>query len=104
MVDPGCGARCAIRDTGAAGEGSYQWTVTVFDETGAAAAGRTAELAEARSRADEALHACAENGGLARPAFARMATRLAGLHVGAFWDPDDPTLISLPGPAWLDAR
>jgi hypothetical protein len=29
--------------------------------------------------------------------------RLAGLHVGAFWDPDDPTLISLPGPAWLGA-
>jgi hypothetical protein len=38
------------------------------------------------------------------PRFARIATRLAGLHVGAFWDPDDPTLISLPGPAWLDAR
>jgi hypothetical protein len=33
-----------------------------------------------------------------------MATRLAGLHVGAFWDPDDPTLISLPGPAWPRAR
>jgi hypothetical protein len=36
--------------------------------------------------------------------FARMATRLAGLHVGAFWDPNDPALISLPGPAWLDGR
>jgi hypothetical protein len=40
----------------------------------------------------------------ARLAFARMVTRLAGLHVGAFWDPDDPMLISLPGPAWLGAR
>jgi len=65
MVDPGRGARCAIRDTGAPGEGRYHWTVTVFDETDPVAAGRTAELAEARSQADEALHACAENGGLA---------------------------------------
>jgi hypothetical protein len=32
----------------------------------------------------------------ARLAFARMPTKLAGLHVGAFWDPDDPALISLP--------
>ena len=76
----------------------------MFDETDPVAAGRTAEPAEARSRADDALHACAENGGLARLAFARMATRLAGLHVGAFWDPDDPTLISLPGPAWFNAE
>jgi hypothetical protein len=75
MVDPGRGARCGIRDAAA------------FDEPDPMAARRTAELAEARSRADEALHACAENGGLARLAFARMATRLAGLHVGAFWDP-----------------
>ena len=29
--------------------------------------------------------------------------RLAGLHVGAFWDPGDPVLISLPGPAWRGA-
>jgi hypothetical protein len=32
-----------------------------------------------------------------RPARARIATRLAGLRVGAFWKPGDPTLISLPG-------
>ena len=31
-------------------------------------------------------------------------TRLAGPHVGAFWRPGDPALISLPGPAWLGAR
>ena len=31
----------------------------------------------------------------------RMAPGLAGLRVGAFWEPDDPALISLPGPAWL---
>jgi hypothetical protein len=29
MVDPGRGTRCAIRDTGAPGEGRYHWTVTV---------------------------------------------------------------------------
>jgi hypothetical protein len=102
-VDPGRGARCAIRDTGAPGGGRYHWTIRVFCEPDPVAAGRTGKLAEARSRADEALHACAENGGLARLAFARMATRLAGLHVGAFWDPDDPALISFPGPAWLNA-
>jgi hypothetical protein len=33
----------------------------------------------------------------------RMAPRLAGLRVGAFWEPGDPALISLPGPAWLGA-
>ena len=33
-----------------------------------------------------------------------IATRLAGPRVGAFWKPGDPALISLPGPAWLDAR
>ena len=36
-----------------------------------------------------------------RPARARIATRLAGPRVGAFWKPGDPALISLPGPAWL---
>jgi hypothetical protein len=33
----------------------------------------------------------------------RMAPGLAGLRVGAFWEPGDPALISLPGPAWLGA-
>jgi hypothetical protein len=32
-----------------------------------------------------------------------MAPGLAGLRVGAFWEPGDPALISLPGPAWLGA-
>jgi hypothetical protein len=39
-----------------------------------------------------------------RPAGARIATRLAEPRVGAFWKPSDPTLISMPGPAWLSAR
>src|SRR5580704_171973 len=55
MVDPGCGTRCAIRDTGAPGEGRYHWTVTVFAETDPVAARRTGELAEAGSRAETAL-------------------------------------------------
>jgi len=55
MVDPGCGARCAIRDTGATGSDRYRWTVTVFGETGPVAAGRTGELGQARSQAETAL-------------------------------------------------
>jgi hypothetical protein len=55
MVDPGCGARCAIRDTGAAGSDHYHWTVTVLGEPDPVAAGRTAELVEARSQAEAAL-------------------------------------------------
>ena len=32
MVDPRSGARCAIRDTRAAGDECYYWTVTVIGE------------------------------------------------------------------------
>jgi hypothetical protein len=62
MVDPECGARCAIRDTGAPGEGRYHWTGTVLDETDPVAAGRTGELGQARSQAEVALHAYVEGG------------------------------------------
>jgi hypothetical protein len=62
MVDPGFGARCAIRDTGVRGEGRYHWTVTLFGETDPVAAGRTGKLAEARSRAEGALLAYLEGG------------------------------------------
>jgi hypothetical protein len=62
MVGPDCGARCAIRDTGAAGEGRYHWTVTVFGETDPVAAGRTGGLGEARSQAEGALLAYVEGG------------------------------------------
>jgi hypothetical protein len=64
MVDSGCGARCAIRDTRAAGGERYQWTVTVVGELAPVAAGRTGEPAEARSRAEGALLAYAEGGGV----------------------------------------
>jgi hypothetical protein len=55
MVDPPSGARCAIRDTRAAGEERYHWTVAVVGEPELVAAGRSAELAEARSQAEAAL-------------------------------------------------
>jgi hypothetical protein len=58
MVDPGRGARGAIRDTGAAGSDRYHWTV--FGETDPVAAGRSGELA--RSRAEGALYAYVEGG------------------------------------------
>jgi len=54
MIDPESGARCAIRDTGAPEAERYFWTVTVFGYH-QLAAGRTPELAEARSRAEAAL-------------------------------------------------
>ena len=38
-----------------------------------------------------------------RPIRARIAIRLAGPRVGAFWRPGNPAWISLPGPAWLGA-
>jgi hypothetical protein len=41
---------------------------------------------------------------LGRAPRARIATRLAGPRIGAFWKPGDPALISFPGPAWLGAR
>jgi hypothetical protein len=52
MVFPGCGARCAIRDTGAPGAGHSHWTVTLFGETDPVETGRTGELGEARSRTE----------------------------------------------------
>jgi hypothetical protein len=62
MVDPGCGGRCAIRDTGAAGPARYHWTVAAFGEPDPVAAGRAGELAGARSRAEGALDAYVAGG------------------------------------------
>jgi hypothetical protein len=56
FVDPQSGGRCAIRDTGVAGAERYSWTVTVFGDH-QMAAGRTGELAAARSQAETALAA-----------------------------------------------
>ena len=54
FVDPGSGARCAVRDTGLLGAARYLWTVTAFGEH-QVAEGRTGELTEARSLAEAAL-------------------------------------------------
>jgi hypothetical protein len=56
FVDPESGVRCAIRDTGAPGAERYSWTLTVFGDH-QMAAGRTGELAAARSQAESALAA-----------------------------------------------
>jgi len=55
MVDPDCGARCAIRDIGAPGAGHSHWTVTVFGEPDPVAAGRAEDLVDARTAAEAAL-------------------------------------------------
>ena len=55
MANPGCGARCAIRDTGAPGEGRYHWTVTVLGEPDPVAAGRAGDLVDVRTAAEAAL-------------------------------------------------
>ena len=55
MVSPECRARCAIRDTGASGRKRFHWAVTVLGQSRPIAAGRTGELAEARSLAEVAL-------------------------------------------------
>ena len=57
MVDPRSGARCAIRDTRAAGDERYYWTVTLIGEPDPVAAGRTGDVGTARSRAEAALGA-----------------------------------------------
>jgi len=54
FVDPESGARCAVRDTGALGAERYFWTVSAFGDH-QVAAGRTAEVAKARSQAEAAL-------------------------------------------------
>jgi hypothetical protein len=54
MIDPESGARCAIRDSRRSGAERYLWTLTVFGYH-QLAAGRTGEVAEARSRAEAAL-------------------------------------------------
>jgi hypothetical protein len=61
---------------GAPGPDRYNWTVTLFGgQTDPIAAGRTAELGEARSRAEGALHGYAEGGGRSVTGQALLATR-----------------------------
>jgi hypothetical protein len=57
IVDPQSGARCAIRDTRAAGGERYHWTVTAVGMPDPIASGRTSDVAAARSEAEAALGA-----------------------------------------------
>ena len=61
MFDPPSGARAVIRDT--CGDGAYRfhWSVIPSEESLPIAAGRTGGLARARSIAEEALRAYAED-------------------------------------------
>jgi hypothetical protein len=60
MVDPRSGARAVIRDTGAEA-GRYLWSVLAAGETYPFSEGRIADLAQAESIAEAALHAYTEN-------------------------------------------
>jgi hypothetical protein len=55
FVDPECGARCVVRDTGAAGLHRYLWSVTMLHDIDPVMVGRAAEAAEARQQAEAAL-------------------------------------------------
>jgi len=61
IVDPASGARGIIRDTCADGAYRFHWSVLPSEESLPIAAGRTGELARARSIAEESLHAYAED-------------------------------------------
>jgi hypothetical protein len=60
MVDPRNGARADIRDTGA-DAGRYLWSVLAAGEMDPMSEGRTDDLAQAKSIAEAALRASAEN-------------------------------------------
>jgi hypothetical protein len=61
MVDPASGARGIIRGTCADGAYRFHWSVIPSEESLPIAAGRTDGLARARSIAEEALRAYAED-------------------------------------------
>jgi len=61
MVDPATGARGMIRDTCADGVYRFHWSVIPSEESLPIAAGRTDGLARARSIAEEALRAYAQD-------------------------------------------
>jgi hypothetical protein len=61
IVEPASGARAVIRDTCADGAYRFHWSVIPSEESLPIAAGRTGGLARARSIAEEALRAYAED-------------------------------------------
>jgi hypothetical protein len=60
MVDPKNGARAVIRETGA-DAGRFLWSVLVAGEVDPMSEGRTDDLAQAKSIAEAAVRAYAEN-------------------------------------------
>jgi hypothetical protein len=61
IFHPASGARAVIRDTCAEGAYRFHWSVIPSEESLPIAAGRTGGLARARSIAEEALDAYAED-------------------------------------------
>ena len=61
LVDPDCGARGTIRDTRACGVKRFHWCVIPLGHYHPIAEGYTGELARARSVAEVALRAYAED-------------------------------------------
>jgi hypothetical protein len=61
IIHPASGARAVIRDTCAEGTYRFHWSVIPSEESLPIAAGRTGGLARARSIAEEALSAYAED-------------------------------------------
>src|SRR5205823_1951957 len=61
IIHPASGARAIIRDTCADGAYRFHWSVIPSEESLPIAAGRTGGLARARSIAEEALRAYAED-------------------------------------------
>jgi hypothetical protein len=57
MISPDCRARCIVRDTRAAGEDRFRWTVTLLGQLDPVAEGRAKKRAEARSLAEAAVAA-----------------------------------------------
>ena|SRR5215467_5042791 len=57
MISQDCSARCVVRDTRAAGEDRFRWTVAVLGELDPIAEGRAENRLEARRLAEAAVAA-----------------------------------------------
>ena len=57
VISRDCSARCAVRDTRAAGEDRFRWTVAVLGQLDPVAEGRAKDRAEARLQAETAAAA-----------------------------------------------
>ena len=56
VVSRDCSARCVVRDTGAAGEDRFRWTVALLGQLNPIAEGRAENRVEARQLAEAALY------------------------------------------------